>query len=408
MNTAALRALAPLGSVRTVGATLIAWWDAIRSVRSKTWLRAGLIVLFGTVLECALLLGERRLSIPAPALIPNFVQIVICWVVQVALGLCAWAIVDKSSVAMERRVRWLVVALLAATVLQALLVPALTGLAIGQVDPCVLHGCEGKDWSKIPGWLMNVSDDGGHMLMFGSLAFAWLEANRRNREIERRLLASQQERARLTRSAFDARLTAMRAQVDPQFLFDSLADVQSFYAIEAGRGAATLDLLITYLRTALPRLRTEGSTIGAEAELVAAWLAVIAARRNGLPTRRFEVDPACSNRSFPATVLLPLVQWAVGDAGQSACDVSLQVRPLREDGAAQLLVQLRVAPGRPCSGDEPELRRIRERLQALSGETADLSCAWRPVHDELNGGRSAPAAVISLRWPDESPDRDRR
>jgi LytS/YehU family sensor histidine kinase len=200
----------------------------------------------------------------------------------------------------------------------------------------------------------------------------------------------------------------MRAQVDPQFLFDSLADVQSLYAIEAGRGAATLDLLIAYLHTALPRLRTEGSTIGAESELVDAWLAVIAARRNGFPVRRIEVEPGCSHAPFPATVLLPLVQWAVGDAGQAACDVSLQVHRLQQDGAGQLQVQLRVAPGRPCRDDEPEPRRIRDRLQAMYGEAAELRCDWKPVHDGPGGGRSAAAALITLRWPDESADRDRR
>jgi hypothetical protein len=407
MNTAAPDALAPLGARRAARATLTAWRDAIRSLPPTAWRRAGLIALFGTVLQCALIVGERQPSIPVSALTPIFEAAAICWVVQVTLLLCAWAIVDRSGVATEKRAGRLAVALLLTVLVQAALVPALTGLLVGRLDPCVFHGCEDKDFSKVPSWLLQ-SEDNGKMLIFGSLIFALLEVNRRNRDIERRLLASQQERARLKRSAFDARLTAMRAQVDPQFLFDSLADVQSFYAIDTTRGAATLDLLITYLRTALPRLRTEGSTIGAEAELVAAWLAVIAARRNGLPVRRVEVESACANAPFPATVLLPLVQWAVGDAGQSACDVSLQVRPLQEDGARRLLVQLRVAPGRPCADDEPEPRRIRERLQAMYGAAVDLRCAWKPVHDGLDGGRSTPAAVITLRWPDESADRDRR
>jgi LytS/YehU family sensor histidine kinase len=231
--------------------------------------------------------------------------------------------------------------------------------------------------------------------------------HRRGHETEQRLLATQQERARLLRSAFDARLTAMRAQVDPQFLFDSLGDVQKAYAQDSVRGAATLDRLIVYLRTALPRLRTEGSTIGAEAELVEAWLAVVAARRDGHPRRQIEVDADCSNAPFPATVLLPLVQWSAGDGGQPGCTaVSLRAQRLRQVDAGRLLVRLRVAPGRPCCDDDAELRRIRDRLRAMYGEAANLTCAREAIQDGWAGSGSA--TVVTLFWPDESAERDRR
>jgi len=407
MNTASGNLLAPLGLVRTARATLIAWRKAIASLGPAPWKLAAVIGLFGTLLECALILGERAPSIAVSALTPIFVATAICWAVQVSLGLCAWAIVDRSGAATEKRAGRLAIALLVAVALQAALVPALIDLLLGRLDPCVYHGCEDIDWSKVPSWLMYFEGT-GHMLIFGSLAFAWLEADRRNRDIEQRLLASQQERARLKRSAFDARLTAMRAQIDPQFLFDSLADVQSMYAAGTAQGAATLDLLIAYLRAALPRLRTEGSTIGAEAELVDAWLAVVAARRNGRPERRVQVDPACANVPLPCTVLLPLVQWAVGWAGQSANEVSLHVLRLQHGGVDQMRVRLRVAPGRPCRDDDPEPRRIRERLQAMYGEAAELRCGPEPAQDPPDGDRPVPATGITLLWPDESADRDRR
>jgi len=84
---------------------------------------------------------------------------------------------------------------------------------VGRVDPCLVHSCSGKDFSKVPSWLLGV-DLSGQMLIYGALLFAWLEMQHRNREIEGRLAASQLERARLLRAAFDARLTAMQAQVD--------------------------------------------------------------------------------------------------------------------------------------------------------------------------------------------------
>jgi hypothetical protein len=306
----------------------------------------------------------------------------------------------------DRRARRLAVALLAAVLLEVVLVSALTPALFGHLNWCVMsEECIGKDWSKVPWWLWCI-EDSGQMLVFGALAFAWLEMHRRGDETDQRLLATQQERARLRRSAFDARLTAMRARIDPQFLFDSLADVQAAYAIDKARGAATLDLLIAYLRTALPRLRAEGSTVGAEAELVEAWLAVLAARRNGHPARQIGVDPDCLNAPFPATVLLPLVQWAAGEGSQPGCNqVSLQVQRLRPEGAPRLQVRLRVAPGRSCSEDDAELRRIRERLRAMYGEAAGLTCAREAVQDGRAGSGSA--TVVTLLWPDEGPDSSR-
>jgi hypothetical protein len=66
-------------------------------------------------------------------------------------------------------------------------------------------------------------------------------------------------------------------------------------------------------------------------------------------------------------------------------------------------VQLQVTPGRPCSDDDAEPRRVRERLQAMYGEAAELTCRWK-----AGDGESSPATLITLRWPDESADRDRR
>ena len=135
---------------------------------------------------------------------------------------------------------------------------------------------------------------------------------------------------------------------------------------------------------------------------------MVAARRNGHPTRRVAVDPACAQVPFPATVLLPLVQWAVGWAGQSASDVSLQAVRLQHAGTRQMRVRLQVAPGRPCRDEDPEPRRIRERLQAMYGEAAELRCGLEAVQDAAAGERPVPATGITLLWPDESADRDHR
>ena len=386
---------------------LLAWKDAIASLSLDAWKWAGLIALFATLLDCTLLVGSRRPSVATAPLIPVCIADALGWAVQVTLGLCAWAIADRSAVRAERRVWRLAVALGVVILLQAVLVSAVVGLLVERPDPCAVMGyeCDGRDWSKVPWWLRTV-DDSGQMLIFGALVFAWLEMNRRNRETEEHLLATQQERARLVRSALDARLTAMRAQVDPQFLFESLADVDRAYAVDNTRGAGLLDRLIAYLRTALPRLRAGGSTVGSEAELVDAWLAVVAARRNGALTWNVDVDARCAAASFPATVLLPLVQCALGGVDRPQL-VALSVMPAPDAGARRLTARLRLAPGCPCRDDEPEPQRIRSRMQAVYGELATLSCV-REAAPSADGRGGDGATVITLQWPDEGAERDRR
>jgi len=407
MNTITSELLAPRAPGRRVLGTLRAWRNAIASLGPRPWKWALLIGLFGTTLNCALTLAEAQPSVAVSSLVRFGAGTAICWAIVVTLGLLAWAIADRSGAQLSRRPWRLAVALCVAVLLQAALGPSLEQLVVGRVDPCLVHSCSGKDFSKVPSWLLGV-DLSGQMLIYGALLFAWLEMQHRNREIEGRLAASQLELARLLRAAFDARLTAMQAQVDPQFLFDSLADVQAAYAVDTSRGTATLDCLITYLRSALPRLRSAGSSIGAEAELVSAWLAVIAARCGGRPASSLEVDPDCAGVPFSATVLLPLVQWALGDLDRLPATFSLTVHRGPPTAGNCVQAQVRIAPPRPCRDDEPAPVRIRERLQALYGDASSLTCRSQPAPSGQDCDQSVLGTEITLLWPDESADRDRR
>ena len=124
----------PLRPARAVRATLIAWGDAIRSLPISAWKWAGLIGLFGTTLQCALILGEAQPSVPLSALLPVCGAAGICWGAQVTLGLGAWAIADRSGVATERRAGRLAIALTVATVAAAQRTPQIVRSQLVWVD----------------------------------------------------------------------------------------------------------------------------------------------------------------------------------------------------------------------------------------------------------------------------------
>ena len=70
----------------------------------------------------------------------------------------------------------------------------------------------------------------------------------------------------------------MQARVEPQFLFNTLAQVRQLYDSDAPLAGKMLDDLIAYLRAALPHLRESSSTLGKEAALARAYLDIVRVR----------------------------------------------------------------------------------------------------------------------------------
>jgi hypothetical protein len=395
MNTASDSLGRPILPAAT-GDSLNAWWRALATLGPTPWKWASLIAVFGIVLDCTFSIADMPPSTSRSTMFQVAAFAAVSWVLNVLIGVCAWAVADRVEAPASSRPRRLVMALFMMEVLQTLVGIVVRIALIGHLEPCQIHVCETMDMSKIPVWLFSLEQT-GPTLIFGGLLFAWLEIRRRNREIEQRLIASQQERARLQRVNFESRLAAMQAHVDPQFLFESLADVQAEYEVQTSRGAALLDRLIVYLRAALPSLRSGGSDLGVEAELVGAWLEVVAARRGGRPAVRLDVPLDCRDAPFGATMLLPLAQWACGDLANAPREVSLRVR---RSGPGGLMIQatLQVAPPPPQAAADDVPARVRERLKALYGEAADLT---------VDGSMSNASLIIVVHWPDERSDRDR-
>ena len=105
------------------------------------------------------------------------------------------------------------------------------------------------------------------MLCFLGVLFApWiaLGAMVRQREAFARhqALAFELERSELERSALDARLRLLQAQVAPHFLFNTLANVQALVDAGSPQASGVLESLIAYLRAAVPRLHEPATTLG--------------------------------------------------------------------------------------------------------------------------------------------------
>ena len=211
------------------------------------------------------------------------------------------------------------------------------------------------------------------MTMAGLLVAPWVAvaALFRQREIQlsSQAEAFEHERSELERKALDARLRLLQAQVEPHFLFNTLANVRELVVAGSPRAATVLDTLIAYLRAAVPRLHEPATTIGQEVQLVRAYLALMYMR---MPDRlQFDVqaDDATLDLRCPPTTLLTLVENAVRHGiDPSEEGGRIDVRVELSDGRCRVSVTdtglgLRQSDGGLGTG----LSALRERLALVFG-----------------------------------------
>ena len=151
------------------------------------------------------------------------------------------------------------------------------------------------------------------------------------------------ERTQAHRATMAARLKVMQARVEPELLFGALAQVRRMYARDAAAADALLDDLITYLRAALPQMRSDTSTVDREVALAAAYLKLLPLVRGGHLTIELPDISSGINVPFPPMVLLPLVQ-AAAESNVSQIRITLDDSRRRDVGFA-LCIDLK--PSRP-------------------------------------------------------------
>jgi signal transduction histidine kinase len=193
------------------------------------------------------------------------------------------------------------------------------------------------------------------------------------------LRAAEVEHRRLETQMFEARLQVLRAQVEPHFLFNTLAHIQRFYQVDPVRGRAMLDSFCGYLRAALPHMRGESSTVAQEVGLARAYLEIQQLRMRGRLRFAIDVPRELNDVTLPPMMLVPLVENAIKHG----------VAPLPEGGAISIsatmearTLRMRVADtgagfcrAGKTSGTGIGLSNTRSRLAALYGPTGSLTLA---------------------------------
>lgn len=241
----------------------------------------------------------------------------------------------------------------------ALTIPA--GLLIGAKIAVLLTGGRQIGFESSLDWTFA----GVFSLIGGGFAMLYLVG------VERQRRAEQAQKA-----AVNAQLRTLQAQIEPHFLFNTLASLDALITTDAAQARTMLAHLNRYLRSSLSHVRSGSATLQAELDLMRSYLAIMQMR---LPTRLqayVHCDPDLLDLPFPPMLIQPLVENAVIHG----------VEPLTEGGQIALtarrvngrLVIVVTDTGAGVSPDVLErpgvgLSNVVQRLSALFDRAATLS-----------------------------------
>jgi hypothetical protein len=198
-------------------------------------------------------------------------------------------------------------------------------------------------------------------------------------------------RAQAQRREAELQLSVLAAQVEPHFLFNTLAGVRSAIATDPARASVMVDQLADYLRGAIPRLRSDGtsaaSTLGHQVDFVAAYLGLMRSRMPRLAVR-IDVPAELRDAPCPPLMLISLAENALRHGVEPKVGPALvSVTACRQaDGRLAVTVEDDGVGfgGAASAGTGIGLANIRARLAQMHGDRAALALKSRP-----EGGVSA-------------------
>jgi signal transduction histidine kinase len=184
------------------------------------------------------------------------------------------------------------------------------------------------------------------------------------------------------RQLAEAQLAMLQAQVEPHFLYNTLASVQYLVRKDAAAADFMLTQLIRYLRHAMPKMRQPLSTLQQEFELADAFLQIARMRMGGRLQVQVELEEALHDTPFPPLVLQTLVENALKHGVEPKLGpVQITVSAMQRDDALRIeVLDNGVGLGRaPTAGTGTGLASIRSRLAHIYGDRALLSVTDLPM-----------------------------
>ncbi|MQQ99568.1 sensor histidine kinase [Glaciimonas soli] len=222
-------------------------------------------------------------------------------------------------------------------------------------------------------WFMNFI----WLLLLALFGTKLLMGGKKRAEVKAQVATAAAEHANLQREVSEAKMQMMQAQVEPHFLFNTLASVAHLIETDPPRAFKMQNRLIQYLRAVLPQMRETATitNLGREADIAKAYLDLLKMRMEERLIVDFAVPDGLRSAAFPPMMLQSLVENAIKHG--------LECKP--EGGTLRVFAEvshnkLRVSVADngmgfgvvPSNSTGLGLQSIRDRLKLLHGDLAQL------------------------------------
>lgn len=179
-------------------------------------------------------------------------------------------------------------------------------------------------------------------------------------------------------AARDAELRALRLQVNPHFLFNSLNAISALVSAQANREAnRMLGCVSDFLRATLAHDGRHEHTLAEELALLDAYLDIEKARLGERLRLTMKVGPDLLDSVVPYLMLQPLVENAIRH-GIAPLAAPGRLDILVERAGTRLLVDVQNDGRQPAhAGSGIGLANVRERLRHLHGDAQRVDAGWR-------------------------------
>jgi len=190
------------------------------------------------------------------------------------------------------------------------------------------------------------------------------------------------ERSEYERRDSDARLRLLQAQVEPHFLFNTLANVQALVDSGSPQASKVLNSLIAYLRAAVPRMHSQTVNLANEVDLVRAYLEIMQMRMPDRLQYAIHLDPAAARIVCPPMTLLTLIENSIRhgiDPSEAGGRIDADIW-LRDGRCVMRVSDTGVGLQSQTHGLGTGLSTLRERLRLAFGNDARLTLTGIEPH----------------------------
>jgi len=189
------------------------------------------------------------------------------------------------------------------------------------------------------------------------------------------------ESEQLERAVLEARMEALQAQIEPHFLFNTLASIDQLIQTDPPRASRMQQSLIRYLRSAMPQMREGGRpTLGQQVDLCGAYLEIMAMRMEARLQPVVRIPEGLKSAVFPSMMLQTLVENAIKHGLEPKPEGGrLEISADIVDGQLAVHVLDTGVGFMPQGEAGVGLANIRERLKVLYNGRAELIIGVPPT-----------------------------